>query len=251
MSVIGHFVELTGIATAGISLIREHSVGFRPPRALWVPFPLGRPFGAPNNPAFQSEVLASLLSLFDSDAGPSVLSEFPKEAPGPEASKLSGTFGPANWRKPTEGSADVISDAKAEVAFLSPHHASWVSKPGNRSITGASGLDPMEIIDFLGGLLSGAKPTLPPNSAGSSPAAMIRLSGADIRHWCIEAAMDSPSQNLSIDAIDEWFWGETACAAFLLKVQVVLAQSEQEDIAKVATAALIPRAQHHRLLAKG
>ena len=247
---MGHFVELAGIATSGISLIREHSLGFRPPRALWVPFPLGRPFGAPNEPAFQTEVLESLFALFNSEGGPSVLGEFPKEAPKPDASKTTEAFGPANWSKPTEGSADVIGDAKAEVARLSPHHASWVGKPGNRSIAGASGLDPLEIIDFLGDLLSGAPPALPPNAAGSSPAAMIRLAGADLRHWCIEAAMDSPSQNLSINAIDDWFWGKTACAAFLLRLQVVLAQSDQEDIAKVATAALIPREQHHRLLKK-
>lgn len=248
---MGHFIELAGIATSGISLIREHSVGFRPPRALWVPFPLGRPFGAPNNPAFQSEVLESLLSLFDADAGPSILSEFSKETPEPDASNTSGLFGPTDWSRPTEGSADVTGDAKAEVTLLTPHHASWISKPGNRSITGASGLNPAEITDFLGGLLSGARPTQPPNTAGSSPAATIRLAGADLRHWCIEAAMDWPSQNLSIDAIDDWFWGETACAVLLLKLQAVLAQSDQADIAKVATAALIPRAQLHRLLTKG
>ena len=35
----------------------------RPPRTLWVPFPLGRPFGVPDNPAFQRKVLVAALAL--------------------------------------------------------------------------------------------------------------------------------------------------------------------------------------------
>jgi len=35
-----------------VSLIREQTAAIRPPRALWVPFMLGRPFGVPNDPAF-------------------------------------------------------------------------------------------------------------------------------------------------------------------------------------------------------
>jgi D-proline reductase (dithiol) PrdB len=46
VSALAHFIEDEGIATTGISLVREHTAGYRPPRFLWVPFPLGRPFGA-------------------------------------------------------------------------------------------------------------------------------------------------------------------------------------------------------------
>ena len=80
MGALGHFIEREGVPTAQISLIREQTAAIRPPRALWVPFMLGRPFGAPNAPDFQRKVLRALLALFERSAGP-VLEDFPEDAP--------------------------------------------------------------------------------------------------------------------------------------------------------------------------
>src|SRR5918994_7102241 len=74
-------MEREGIPTAQVSLIREQTAAARPPRALWVPFMLGRPFGAPNERDFQRRVLRHLLSLFERSSGP-VLEDFPQDAPG-------------------------------------------------------------------------------------------------------------------------------------------------------------------------
>ena len=81
MSALAHYFEDEGIATTGISLVREHTAGYRPPRFLWVPFPLGRPFGAPDEPAFQSRVLRAALALLERDDGPVILEDFPDDAP--------------------------------------------------------------------------------------------------------------------------------------------------------------------------
>src|SRR5262245_12090764 len=57
-----------------------------PPRALWVPFDLGRPLGAPGNAEFQKRVIRAVLTLFEVETGP-VLGDFPEDAPGtPEES---------------------------------------------------------------------------------------------------------------------------------------------------------------------
>jgi len=77
---LGHFIEREGVPTGQISLIREQTAAIRPPRALWVPFMLGRPFGAPNAPDFQRDVLRALLRLFEHTSGP-VLEDFPDDAP--------------------------------------------------------------------------------------------------------------------------------------------------------------------------
>ena len=61
MSALGHYLEEEGIATTQISLIREHTEAMKPPRALWVPFVLGRPFGVPNDAAFQRRVVLAAL----------------------------------------------------------------------------------------------------------------------------------------------------------------------------------------------
>jgi len=81
---LGHYIEREGVPTAQISLIREQTAAIQPPRALWVPFLLGRPFGAPNEPEFQRRVLRALLSLFERPTGP-VLEDFPEDAPAIDA----------------------------------------------------------------------------------------------------------------------------------------------------------------------
>lgn len=70
MGALGHYLEEEGLATTQISLIREHTVRIRPPRALWVPFPLGRPMGEPGDTAGQIRVLTAALRLFEADQGP-------------------------------------------------------------------------------------------------------------------------------------------------------------------------------------
>src|SRR5207237_2836038 len=61
-------------------LIREHTLRIQPPRALWVPFELGRPLGVPDNPDFQKRVLIALLRLFETHSGP-ILADFLEDAP--------------------------------------------------------------------------------------------------------------------------------------------------------------------------
>jgi len=73
VSAIGHYLEAAGIPTVSISLIRLHSEKMRPPRALWVPYELGRPMGVPNDAAFQTRVLRAALSLLARTDGPLIV----------------------------------------------------------------------------------------------------------------------------------------------------------------------------------
>lgn len=56
-------IERAGIATVSISLLAEVTSILQPPRALHVPFPLGFPLGAPNDPELQHRVIAAALKL--------------------------------------------------------------------------------------------------------------------------------------------------------------------------------------------
>ena len=62
MSALAHYFEEEGLATTAIALVRHHAERIRPPRALWVPFELGRPLGAPDEPDFQKRVLRAALA---------------------------------------------------------------------------------------------------------------------------------------------------------------------------------------------
>jgi hypothetical protein len=80
VSAVGRYLEEAGIPTVQISLIREHTAAFNAPRALWVPFMLGRPFGAPGHAPFQKQVLQEALKLLELAQEP-VLRDFLQEAP--------------------------------------------------------------------------------------------------------------------------------------------------------------------------
>ena len=81
MGAASHFLEDEGIATTGISLVRNNTERMELPRFLWVPFELGRPFGAPHEPDFQRRVLHAALALLERSDGPVILEDFVDEAP--------------------------------------------------------------------------------------------------------------------------------------------------------------------------
>src|SRR3954468_485036 len=81
VSALGHYLEDEGIATVAISLIRPQTENTKPPRALWVPFELGRPFGPPSDATFQRRVLLSALRLLEGDDGPIVIADFRDDDP--------------------------------------------------------------------------------------------------------------------------------------------------------------------------
>ncbi|MBL8171452.1 MAG: hypothetical protein JNJ50_25045 [Acidobacteria bacterium] len=72
-------LEREGITTVSISLLREVVSALRPPRALWVPFPMGYPMGKPNDAALQHRVLAAALTLLSRNDVP-VLADFPADS---------------------------------------------------------------------------------------------------------------------------------------------------------------------------
>ncbi|OYT71902.1 MAG: hypothetical protein CFK52_06600 [Chloracidobacterium sp. CP2_5A] len=68
--------ENEGIVTVSISLYRFVTEKVRPPRALCVPFPLGYPLGAPNDPALQRRVILAALDLLTTDEPPPIIRDF-------------------------------------------------------------------------------------------------------------------------------------------------------------------------------
>ena len=78
MGVLSRALERAGLVTVGVTLVREHTEKVNPPRALWVPYPYGRPLGAPDDPRLQHEIIRAALDLYAAPAGP-VMAEFPEQ----------------------------------------------------------------------------------------------------------------------------------------------------------------------------
>ena len=63
VGLVAGVLEAAGIATVCVALVRRVAERVRPPRALAVPFPFGRPLGAPHDPTGQRAVVARALAL--------------------------------------------------------------------------------------------------------------------------------------------------------------------------------------------
>jgi len=56
-------VEAAGISTVLVSTGRDLTKLVHPPRSLFVNFPMGNPFGPPNKPDYQRDLLRTALQL--------------------------------------------------------------------------------------------------------------------------------------------------------------------------------------------
>ena len=225
--------------------MRENTEQIRPPRALWVPFPLGRPFGAPHDPGFQREVVRAVLALLERRDGPVILEDFPKDVPGQhDEADMEGMVCPVRLPRPaqTEQSA-IIIDIKREMARLAPWRERFLAANG-RTIVGISGMAIEEAVAFLGTILeTGCSDRVDDGDLGMA----VRNATEDLRNWYAEAASARPGGAASAQQLADWFWGDTAAGAAILALHPVALASDNITLRHVGERALVPRAQQHRL----
>lgn len=241
MGALGHYLEREGIATAQISLIREQTAAIRPPRALWVPFMLGRPFGAPDEPDFQRKVLRALLNLFEIKSGP-VLEDFPEDAPGSATGDAVTPFAcPVSFAKTTADDGDLAAALQREIAQLAPWYDLAKQRRG-RSTFGISGLSIEETAVHAASYLN--TPAAP--YAGLTAGVALKRACDDLKAWYYEAVAAQPG-NLKTKDIDHWFWHETAAAKVFLAIRQVCMKSPDKSLAPLGKISLVPRAVQHEL----
>lgn len=243
MGALAHYIEREGVATAQISLIREQTAAIRPSRALWVPFMLGRPFGAPNEPGFQRRVLLSLLSLFERPAGP-VLEDFPEDAPDSAAAE-SGFACPVSFAAAKTGAGGLAQDLRDEIAQLAPWY-DLARKRRGRTTVGVFGATVEAAVNHVAAYL-GDQP--PPAIAGMTAGLAVKRACDDLKAYYYEAAAAQPG-NLAAKAIDDWFWRDTAAARAFLAIREICINSTDESLKPLAKLSLIPRSVIDRLPAK-
>lgn len=60
-------MENRGIPTVTVTLLKEVTDRVKPPRSLFVPYPLGFPLGEPNNPELQNRIIMQALSILETE----------------------------------------------------------------------------------------------------------------------------------------------------------------------------------------
>ena len=247
MGGLAHILEDEGVLTTQISLIRLHTEKIRPPRALAVPFELGRPFGAPNEPDFQRRVLHECLQLLERPSGP-VLEDFPDEPPGADTAKEAhGWACPVNFAPPMDDISDadlVYQSLLQEVNLLRPWYDEAV-KNFKRSAFGISGKTTDEIARVLADVLVDPEGTEPPVEGQSLGVGFKRMAD-DMRYFYTEAAIARPDQRSSDFEVANWLWGETTLGKVLVAIRDYAMECEDPSLKALAPTAMVPTHQRHR-----
>lgn len=235
MGALGHYLESEGLATVGISLVREHTAAQQPPRFLWVPFPFGRPLGAPSDREFQHRVIAAALGLLDEPSGP-VLADFPEDAPGQD--ETSGEWAcPVSFPSPDAADDGWASRLRIEMRTLEPWYELGRTRRGRTAI-GASGLEIPDAVQCLLDAMQSGGPG--PDEPAPAWARNLKLAVEDLRVYYLEAVTSQPGDHPPA-AVNDWFWGETQAGALVIELARALSGDADPRVRGLARAALVPR----------
>ncbi|NDG94095.1 MAG: hypothetical protein EBY55_13280, partial [Gammaproteobacteria bacterium] len=192
--------------TTGISLVRENTASMQPPRALWVPFPLGRPLGKAGDANFQHQVIQHGLELLSRGEGP-VLEDFPLDVPRIDhdvVQACSVSFPPKQANK-----GGWEARLLGEFNLLEPWYQLSLRRRKGRTLVGIAPEPPEENLKQLAAHLDAAN--FPQTIDWLKPAT------DDLKALYIEAMTAQPGQYDDAE-ITRQFWQETEFGAALIVI---------------------------------
>lgn len=207
------------MSTVSISLVREHTVKVKPPRAVWVPFPFGMSIGHRNDLTEQRAVLDLAFSTLEAEMGP-VLVDFAAADRRERAAPLQ--------------SSDVEIEAQARsIDFSSEVEATlagWNAHPG------LSGIAPAqfgELARFLAGYAAGAAFDYAGRPAGVPLPQFIRYGVEDVRVMYMETRMRTYPEEASDDR-QRWLLASTAFGVLLRTLRDRMGASDDPKVKAAA-----------------
>lgn len=210
-----------------------------PPRALWVPFELGRPLGVPGDATFQTRVLIAALKLLEAEGGP-LLEDFPEDAP-PSGTPVTTLACPVSFAGKEEELNDLEklpAALREEIAGLRNGYDMALQNRG-RTTFGVSGLEIDQIIELISAFLAGRTPDNPRDDIAL--AYTVNLAVDDLKAYYYEAATAQPGQESpSSNVLNEWFWTETAVSKALYALRDVCNKSQDGLLNLVGKMLLVP-----------
>ena len=250
MGALAHYLERGGIATTQISLVRQHTEKIKPPRALWCPFELGRPFGAPNEPKFQTRVLKNVLSLLERENGP-ILEDFPDIPPGPgdlasmtDSEDVEGWTCPVNFG-PGKQAVNIEDDPLEAISQEIEQLRSWydlaIEKNGKTTV-GISEIPLKILTEYLVTFVSNPDIALP--RADLPRFQNLKLAIDDHKAYYFEAGSAKPGNPSDTD-LANWFYGNSVMGSLLVKINHTCANTDDPVLQKMSDRRIIPIQQRH------
>ncbi|MDE2685483.1 MAG: hypothetical protein OXI54_15240 [Chloroflexota bacterium] len=220
-------------------MIREHTDAIKPPRALWVPFELGRPLGVPNDPAFQNRALRACLELLDAESGP-VLKDYPEDVPAELGSvDFTGMSCPIDLPQPSSNGYGFAQDLLLEIQQVAPWYDLAVSQRG-RTTVGISDLDMEQAGRFLAGYIEDEATPAPRGDLTTGR--LLKFVCEDLKAYYSEAASAQPGMSASI-AVEHWLFNETVLGKLLWQLRNTRTEHEDDETRYFARRSLIPDRQ--------
>jgi hypothetical protein len=233
------------LATTQISLIRIHSERIKPPRALWVPFELGRPLGVPNDAAFQKRVLMAAFELFEVAEGP-VLVDYPEDVPqgGLELDDdaMTGMVCLIDFPPLPDATAPTSKMGQAlmkEIHSLAPWYDLAVRTRG-RTTVGPSGLSIEAAAKFLLAFLADQTVASPRDDLVK--ARVLKLAYEDIKAYYGEAITAQPGHHTS-EGVENWLFNETVFGQTLWTLRDICRASDDDDYQYLGRNSVVPDRQ--------
>ena len=235
MSGLALYLEEQGIATVVVALVREHVEKMQPPRALWVPFSLGRPFGVPNDTTVQTRVLRQALELLEAESGPVLVDSM---EPVDDVKQERSWVCPVSFANKSEKPGDIGTRVTDEMAALKPWYELGLERRGRTTV----GLAPFSV-DESASLLTGyvAHSTDIEYPGGTSEVDALRWSAGDVISYYLEAASAQPGTDAS-EELMSWFWRETAGGEMLKQVREICLNHDNPDVRSVGDFMIVSEA---------
>ncbi|MEM1434334.1 MAG: hypothetical protein AAGG11_09795 [Pseudomonadota bacterium] len=228
MSALSYFLEREGLLTTGISLVRENTVSMRPPRALWVSFPLGRPLGAPGDAAFQQGVIRAALALLERSRGP-VLEDYPHDVPPLDAESAAAC--PVSFASVADAEGSWKVRLQQEMGQLKPWYELSCRRRGGRTLVGIADAPVEQNVQILAEHLD--QHTLPTDIT------WLKRAVEDIKAYYFEALTAQPGRYDAGD-LQNRFWRESGFGAAVLSFYQQFHNSETPQM-KLVARMLAPR----------
>ncbi|MGF1454876.1 MAG: TauD/TfdA family dioxygenase [Alphaproteobacteria bacterium] len=202
---IAYYLEAEGIMTTGIALVRENAEALRPPRLLWVSFPIGLPLGRPGDPAFQHRVIHNALDLLRRPSGP-VLEDHPEDLPEIPADRVPAC--PVNFARPETDESTWRARLSNELMMLKPWYEMSLRRRG-RTTVGLSDTGIDAILERMSVWLDDRSKPLP-------DAKWLKFATEDAKAYYGEALSAQPG-DYPPGHLQAIFWEETVLGAALVQ----------------------------------
>jgi hypothetical protein len=232
---MAHMLEERGLPTVVLALVLPQVEKTRPPRALMLPFMLGRPLGEPNDPPFQRRVLLQALRMLERTDGPVLLEYFPDDNPS--------WSDRSDWKPAVATSAPgFLDDAAAwqaafrtELMTVLPIWERFKTRFG-RTTVGLAGQPPEAWPAFATSYMQGALPTVAPHDTS---ALALRFLADDLKALYGEA-VQADGGPPSARQIDWWFWRQTVAGQLLIALRDVALTSDNNALKTVGGRFFVP-----------